>query len=324
MVRGRRGTHREVVEAIQKAGFVRVRVDGTVYPIDDMPALVAQKTHDIEAVVDRVVIRPGIESRLAESVRLALKHGDGVVLVVYQTPESKAAAGEPASAGGRPKPTPGKSESSTPATPAPTAAPASAKSNRAPSASTAPTAHAPPATAWASSSPKALNKPIRQRHHQNRRPHACRFSCFRRRNLPRLPRHPPPPRSPRLPPRRPRHPRNHRPLRRRRPRILPATDVRSRSKPIAQPIVAEIVRRLDFLMRVGTDYLTLDRPADTLSGGERQRVRLATGIGSGLVGVLYLLDEPSIGLHPRDNDRLIAALRELAAAGQHGRRRRAR
>ena len=85
--------------------------------------------------------------------------------------------------------------------------------------------------------------------------------------------------------------------------------------PIAEPILAEIVRRLDFLMRVGIDYLTLNRPADTLSGGERQRVRLATGIGSGLVGVLYLLDEPSIGLHPRDNDRLIAALRELEAQG---------
>ena len=78
------------------------------------------------------------------------------------------------------------------------------------------------------------------------------------------------------------------------------------------------------MLRVGTDYLSLDRPADTLSGGERQRVRLATGIGSGLVGVLYLLDEPSIGLHPRDNDRLIAALRDLERARQHGRRCRAR
>ena len=93
---------------------------------------------------------------------------------------------------------------------------------------------------------------------------------------------------------------------------------------IAAPIVAEILRRLMFLDRVGTEYLTLDRSADTLSGGERQRVRLATGIGSGLVGVLYLLDEPSIGLHPRDNDRLIAALRDLAAAGKYGRRRRTR
>src|SRR3972149_1115189 len=72
-------------------------------------------------------------------------------------------------------------------------------------------------------------------------------------------------------------------------------------RPVAETIVAEIARRLAFLDRVGTDYLSLDRPADTLSGGERQRVRLATGIGSGLVGVLYLLDEPSIGLRPPGN-----------------------
>ena len=66
---------------------------------------------------------------------------------------------------------------------------------------------------------------------------------------------------------------------------------------------------------MGLDYLTLDRPADTLSGGELQRVRLTTGIGSGLVGVCYILDEPSIGLHPRDNQRLIDALRELQVLG---------
>ena len=70
-----------------------------------------------------------------------------------------------------------------------------------------------------------------------------------------------------------------------------------------------------FWNSVGVDYLTLDRPADTLSGGELQRVRLATGIGSGLVGVCYVLDEPSIGLHPRDNQRLIDALRDLQEQG---------
>src|SRR6185369_9539051 len=68
-----------------------------------------------------------------------------------------------------------------------------------------------------------------------------------------------------------------------------------------------------FLEKVGLDYLTLDRASDTLSGGELQRVRLATGLGSGLAGVLYILDEPSIGLHPRDNQRLIDALRDLLA-----------
>ena len=80
-------------------------------------------------------------------------------------------------------------------------------------------------------------------------------------------------------------------------------------------ILAEITRRLRFLIDVGLDYLTLDRASATLSGGEMQRIRLATQIGSGLTGVLYVLDEPTIGLHPRDNERLIATLKELRDRG---------
>ncbi len=86
-------------------------------------------------------------------------------------------------------------------------------------------------------------------------------------------------------------------------------------KPIAEPVLQQIVERLDFMNRVGLGYLTLDRPADTLSGGELQRVRLAAGLGSGLVGVCYILDEPSVGLHPRDNNRLIDAMRALQKRG---------
>ena len=80
-------------------------------------------------------------------------------------------------------------------------------------------------------------------------------------------------------------------------------------------ILSEITRRLQFLLDVGLDYLTLDRAAATLSGGEMQRIRLATQIGSGLTGVLYVLDEPTIGLHPRDNERLIATLKGLRDRG---------
>ena len=86
---------------------------------------------------------------------------------------------------------------------------------------------------------------------------------------------------------------------------------------MAEPILGEIAARLEFLDRVGLEYLTLDRPAGTLSGGELQRVRLASGLGSGLVGVCYVLDEPSIGLHPRDTERLIAALGDLQGPRQH-------
>ena len=84
---------------------------------------------------------------------------------------------------------------------------------------------------------------------------------------------------------------------------------------IAETIVKEISTRLDFLKNVGLGYLTLSRPAGTLSGGESQRIRLATQIGSSLMGVLYILDEPSIGLHQRDNDRLLATLKGLRDSG---------
>lgn len=84
---------------------------------------------------------------------------------------------------------------------------------------------------------------------------------------------------------------------------------------VADKILREIKRRLKFLIDVGLDYLTLDRKASTLSGGESQRIRLATQVGSGLTGVLYVLDEPSIGLHQRDNDRLISTLKGLRDLG---------
>lgn len=84
---------------------------------------------------------------------------------------------------------------------------------------------------------------------------------------------------------------------------------------IGKQIFKEIKARLNFLQTVGLDYLTLSRTAGTLSGGEAQRIRLATQIGSGLVGVLYILDEPSIGLHQRDNDKLLEALKRLRDLG---------
>lgn len=89
----------------------------------------------------------------------------------------------------------------------------------------------------------------------------------------------------------------------------------ARQQLIAKPVLKEIGERLNFLIDVGLDYLTLDRPAGTLSGGEAQRIRLATQIGSRLMGVLYVLDEPSIGLHQRDNARLIHTLKGMRDLG---------
>jgi excinuclease ABC subunit A len=91
---------------------------------------------------------------------------------------------------------------------------------------------------------------------------------------------------------------------------LPPSDFK-----IANPIIKEIIKRLQFLIDVGLNYLTLDRKADTLSAGEEQRIRLATQLGSQLTGVLYILDEPSVGLHPRDQSRLIETLKKLRDLG---------
>ena len=88
-----------------------------------------------------------------------------------------------------------------------------------------------------------------------------------------------------------------------------------RQNAIAKEVLKEIRLRLGFLLHVGLDYLNLNRPARTLSGGESQRIRLATQIGSQLTGITYILDEPSIGLHQRDNQKLIEALRDLSEIG---------
>src|SRR4029077_5760722 len=94
-----------------------------------------------------------------------------------------------------------------------------------------------------------------------------------------------------------------------------APKLSAQEKEIARLILKEVNERLKFLADVGLDYLTLERTAGTLSGGEGQRIRLATQIGSSLVGVLYILDEPSIGLHQRDNRRLLETLKRLRDLG---------
>ncbi|MFM9959230.1 MAG: excinuclease ABC subunit UvrA [Phycisphaerales bacterium] len=98
-------------------------------------------------------------------------------------------------------------------------------------------------------------------------------------------------------------------------RIIDALTLSAEQRHIAEPILREVKSRLGFLASVGLDYLSLDRKTATLSGGEAQRIRLATQVGSGLVGACYVLDEPTIGLHQRDNDRLIRTLRHLTDIG---------
>jgi excinuclease ABC subunit A len=98
-------------------------------------------------------------------------------------------------------------------------------------------------------------------------------------------------------------------------KFLTALNLSQQEETIARRVLKEIVNRLQFMVRVGLDYLSIDRSSATLSGGEAQRIQLATQIGSGLAGVIYILDEPTIGLHPRDNARLLAILQELKKLG---------
>lgn len=277
LVRGRRGAHREVLEQIRVAGLIRARVDGEIYALEDVPVLAPRQNHTIEAVVDRLVIREGIESRLNESLSLTLRLSGGMVSTLIQD-------------GG------GEWQESI--------------FNTA-------MACADCGNSFEEVEPRtfSFNSPygacpecdgIGQVETTKSREicTACNGGRLRAEAL--------------------KITIDGKPI-----NELTAMPLSSAAKwlseleprlselqqKVAKPICSEVVRRLSFLQRVGVTYLTLDRGADTLSGGELQRVRLATSIGSGLVGVCYVLDEPSIGLHPADHDKLIECIRDLQRQG---------
>lgn len=399
LVLGRKGKHSDVVEQARKAGFVRLRLDGLTYPLEDLPELKPQKVHDLEAVVDRLVIREGIDERVTESVRLALKHGDGVVQIVYQTPEEKVRTQDvkssdngvaaaynkdhgwherlfntryacPTCKTGVAEVEPRTFSFNSPYGACPGCDGIGANEGFDPelilpdlSLSLKTKAVAPWKTATKSGLSKRLDKLesllaelkvdmetpldawpkkgvqklltgngknffglllLLEEEYQATKQEASkdRLQAFRGKvNCPDCEgtRLRPEGRSCRI---------DGRPIHEvsqlsvgeatdwfQQLAANPADHFDEDRLVIAEPLLAEILRRLSFLQQSGVGYLSLDRPAATLSGGELQRVRLATGIGSGLVGVMYLLDEPSIGLHPRDNERLISALRDLQQQG---------
>ena len=379
MVRGRKGKHEEVMQSIRSEGFVRVRIDGETFELEHAPDLKPRKLHDIEAVVDRVVIREGLENRLAESVRLALKHGAGALRISYLTPAAKAANGsgtgwqervfstqyacpdckrsiaevEPrtfsfnspygacrscdglaAREGFDPELVmPDTSMSLADGAIAPWRGATTSARNKqkklvADYLEAAKVDWEKPLDGWSEAArngllkgdgkkfvgllnhlemdyAKAKRDTVRDRLVEFRSHVSC-GDCGGSRLQPEA-------RSCRL---------GGQAIHQITSMSIDdayeyfnALEFEPDQLPIAEPLVGEIVKRLSFLRQVGVNYLSLDRAADTLSGGEMQRVRLATGIGSGLVGVLYILDEPSIGLHPRDNQRLIESLRDLQRQG---------
>jgi excinuclease ABC subunit A len=354
---------------------VRARVDGIVYELDAVPALVKSRQHTIEAVVDRLVIRDGVRPRVAESVQLALRHGDGLVILsvlasgdsktgawqdtVYSTEHACPVCGlsyeelEPRTfsfnspygacracdgLGARVAfdpdlVVPDKTLSLASGAVAPwrgAAAAVTARHRReiAPYASihefrwNTPLETLPPKTLEGllngdggefvgalgmldrefagASSPAALERWEKYRgvvgcpacHGSRLRPEARSVTIAGRAI----------------------HQVTGLTVEAARTFFAAVTFSPALAE-VGATVVAQIQTRLDFLANVGLDYLTLDRTADSLSGGELQRIRLASSIGSGLVGVCYVLDEPSIGLHPRDNDRLIRALRSLEQQG---------
>ncbi|MYC26667.1 MAG: excinuclease ABC subunit A [Nitrospira sp. SB0662_bin_26] len=280
IVRGRKGEYRKELADARRAGYVRARIDGTIVGLDEAIALDKQRKHTIEIVVDRLVMKDeeSLQRRLADSVETALKLTQGLVGVLGETGEVTLYSEQLACI------TCGVSY--------PELAPRVFSFN---------SPHgACPACDGIGYEVSAC--PEGQEYSETYRCPVCRGTRLKAESLAvkvgdksiagvtQLS------------------------IREAVP-FFADLELNERERMIGRRILKEIRERLEFLLNVGLDYLTLDRAAATLSGGEGQRIRLATQIGSGLVGVLYILDEPSIGLHQRDNHRLLQTLLRLRDLG---------
>ena len=378
MVRGRKGSHKDVFETIRKAGFVRVRVDGLVCELDDAPKLSAQKRHHIDAVVDRILIKEGIHARLAESVSVAVEHGEGLVSICYCdesiTPDGEDHRWEddllstlyacPECNISYEELEPRTFSFNSPYGACPVCQGLGKCEefdveliipDRQLSIADKGIAAWKTLTAAGQEKQRKTLQPFFDSHQVDWETRLDAYSDSEFQNLlygdgknfqgviigleKEFATTSSKKRVGEIQKLRAEFPcgtcEGSR-LRREATGVLfhglsikDITDLSIEKTldffqsiefdeddaPIGVPLVDAITKRLEFLCKVGVSYLALSRSADTLSGGEFQRVRLATSIGSGLVGVCYVLDEPSIGLHHRDNQRLIDSLRELQVQG---------
>ena len=384
LVRGKKGEHKKVLEQIRREGYVRVRIDGELHDLGEEIALEKQKKHTIEIVVDRLVVREGMESRLADSLETALHAGEGVVYVqvvdgdLLMFSENFACVDCGISL---PEIAPRMFSFNSPfgACPVCTGLGSHKEFDPAlvvpdPTLSVTDGVFAPLSKNPNSYGMRAITALLAAHDYDAHTPWnrmdkktqkillygSDEYVSFQYTNmfgeekeyhvpyegvLPALTRR--------------YRETDSEEMResyedymtdtpcsachgaRLKPEALAVTvggkniaaltaltireadafltaaeqDFSPREAKIAGEILKEIHARLHFLLDVGLDYLTLSRAASTLSGGEAQRIRLATQIGSGLMGVLYILDEPSIGLHQRDNNRLLATLRHLRDLG---------
>ena len=384
LVRGKKGEHKKVLEQIRREGYVRVRIDGELHDLGEEIALEKQKKHTIEIVVDRLVVREGMESRLADSLETALHAGEGVVYVQVVDGELLMFSENFACVDcgiSLPEIAPRMFSFNSPfgACPVCTGLGSHKEFDPAlvvpdPTLSVADGVFAPLSKNPNSYGMRAITALLAAHDYDAHTPWnrmdkktqkmllygSDEYVSFQYTNmfgeekeyhvpyegvLPALTRR--------------YRETDSEEMResyedymtdtpcsachgaRLKPEALAVTvggkniaaltaltireadaflmaaeqDFSPREAKIAGEILKEIHARLHFLLDVGLDYLTLSRAASTLSGGEAQRIRLATQIGSGLMGVLYILDEPSIGLHQRDNNRLLATLRHLRDLG---------
>ena len=384
VVRGRKGEYRKELADLQRRGFQRVKIDGSLYEIEEAPALDKKKKHDIEVVVDRLVVREGIESRLADSFETALKIGDDLAFAEdadsgeRTTFSAKFAC--PVSGFTIPEIEPRLFSFNNPFGACPTCSGLGRMLNFDPTlvvderkslrqGAIVPWASSPSpfykqtldslarhygistTTPW-SDLPRDVRdailfgsggEPVKMRYDDGLRKYETQraFEGI----VPNMERRYRETESDTIRDDLSRYQTSHACDSCNGYRLKPEAlcvkirglhigqvaeysvaeaeqwfsgvldQLRPQQQEIARRIVKEIRDRLTFLLDVGLDYLTLSRASATLSGGESQRIRLASQIGSGLTGVLYVLDEPSIGLHQRDNARLLATLERLRDLG---------
>ncbi len=281
IVRGRKGEYRKELLDMRRAGYVRARIDDQVVDLGEDIVLDKQKKHTIEVIVDRLVMKPGdaLAKRLADSVETALKLADGLVGVLADDDRATLYSEKLACIRcgiSYPEITPRVFSFNSPHGACPACDGIGyAVTPGCPEDDDFTLLELCPICKGARLKPESLSVKVGRRSIAE----VTQLSVHGAADY------------------------------------FGSLKLTEREGFIAHRILKEIRERLGFLVNVGLDYLTLDRPAATLSGGEGQRIRLATQIGSGLVGVLYILDEPSIGLHQRDNRRLLQTLLRLRDMG---------
>ncbi|MBY0469884.1 excinuclease ABC subunit UvrA [bacterium] len=300
IVRGRKGEYQKELVQLRQRGFVRVRIDGEVLDLSQDISLDRNKKHDIEVYVDRLIIKDDpsqLGTRVSDSVEMALKMGEGSLILQYiegsKTTETLLSEKFACTDCGisYPAPEPRTFSFNSPAGACPhcdglgvnPAIEAETLGDEEETPADIPVLHT-------ERTPETM--PCPECRGLRLRKESLAFK-IQKQNIAELCR-------------------------------LSLTDLGSffstialtdREKLISDKILKEIQERIGFLLQVGVGYLSLSRSAQTLSGGESQRIRLATQIGSSLVGVIYVLDEPSIGLHQRDNDKLMETLIRLRDLG---------